>query len=268
MMHRRLLASVLALALVIQGAAWLSAAEDAPDGRVRSDADDGAQAKAAQPAESGASMRIVQILPLREAIAASKPERAPLPPEAQAPPQVKAEALAEKVVDRSASEGARSVASQGEWPAIELVYDGIGLDRYIVIAERIGRFHLLMEGRALGQAVSLRHRQILPSSAADLVTERPYLVSDPAIVARLPEHLPAGADRKNVLLLLRDWADRALWAEIREVASEKGLALAEIARVSGFYGEDWLGAYVVFETAITRGDGRSVALGRRLRLPG
>lgn len=267
MTHRRLLVSLLALTLVIQGVAWVSVAEDTPDEKVRSELVEGAPAKAVQPGERAPEARVVRVITLSETVAAKKPEAALPRPDVQAP-QVKAVPMPEQAAVPDTKQDAPSVATPGEWPAIELVYDAIGFDRYMAIAERIGRFHLLMEGRALGPAVSLRERLILQASTADFATERPYLVSDPAILERLPTNLPAGANRKGVLLLLRDWADRALWTEIRQVAAEKRLTLPEIVRVNGFYAEDWLGIYVMFEAAITRAEGRSVTLGRRLRLPG
>lgn len=167
-----------------------------------------------------------------------------------------------------------SPSMKGNRPVLEVAYEGIGFNRYLDIIERVGSFFVLLRsgaGPELGPELSLQKRTISAADGHDmglLAANRPHLVSDPRIKGRLKMiKLPANAYQDRVVLMLNKPFDSLLWETIRKTVAGHGLALKDIARVSGDYVEGGKGGvFLRLDTAVTRIGGKRIRLGRRLRV--
>lgn len=156
---------------------------------------------------------------------------------------------------------------EGERPVLALSYDSLGFERYIRLAEQLGRFHLLIDGQKLGPPVSLVQRRLLEQQNRSMATARPYRVTDAAITERLPPQLPRGASTRHAALVLHSWADRALWQAVEAAVAEQDVDFAAVEAVQGHYARGTASAYVELERAILRSSNRAIDLDKRIKLP-
>lgn len=163
---------------------------------------------------------------------ATEPPAAP-PPQKQTQPQTQPEPPAQAGPDQTppakttaapTSPPAAGGLKPGQYPPLVVEFDSIGFERYARITEQAGgAFFAYIGGEGLGPRVSLSGREPAASGpTADLATERPYLVSDPAVGERLaPLDLGERASRSSVVMLWPRWLDARAWDAIEAALREE-----------------------------------------------
>jgi hypothetical protein len=129
----------------------------------------------------------------------------------------------------------------GRYPALAVDYQSIGLDRYVRATEAAGgAFFAYFGTRGIGPQVSLAEgRPAAPAAPERLAIERPYLVSDPAIEAKLRAlGLPEEASRDSVVMLWPRDLDRRAWRAIEQALQDEALSGDQVAQVDARFGEE------------------------------
>ena len=151
---------------------------------------------------------------------------------------------------------------EGRLPGVVIDSRDVDLDRYLHLVESMGALFVLMNDNRLGPRISLRRGMALPGGLpGNLVRERPHVITDPRLLQRLGTvSLPADARRDRLLLLLTRRADRALWRDVADALSSKGLARSSVALVTGAWVESGRRISIRFDAATPRDGGSTVRL--------
>jgi hypothetical protein len=161
-------------------------------------------------------------------------QQSPLQPEpVQSPPPRPAVASATPSSTAPASPPAGGL-KPGQYPPLVVEFDTIGLDRYAQITEQAGgAFFAYVRGEGLGPRVSFSGREPpANSTGAELVTERPYLVSDPAVGERLAHlNLNEKASRSSVVMLWPRWLDARAWDAVEATLREEKIDGDQVIQV-------------------------------------
>jgi outer membrane biosynthesis protein TonB len=161
------------------------------------------------------------------------PTPPPQPTPVQSPPTRTAPTSATSSPAAPASPPAGGL-KPGQYPPLVVEFDTIGLDRYAQITEQAGgAFFAYVSGEGLGPRVSLSGREPpANSTGAELVTERPYLVSDPAVGERL-SHLSLNekVSRSSVVMLWPRWLDARAWDAVEAALREEKIVGDQVIQV-------------------------------------
>jgi hypothetical protein len=122
----------------------------------------------------------------------------------------------------------------GRYPALDVDFQTIGLERYVRATESAGgAFFAYLGARGLGPQISLtENRLVRTARQSELAIERPYLVSDPAIQQRLAGiDLPDGASQAAVVMLWPRDLDARAWRAIEEALRDDSVYSDQIAQI-------------------------------------
>ena len=196
------------------------------------------------------------------------PDVAPL-----APAQAAAAVPTDSVVSAVAPQPARNGGLRGgRYPALDVDFQTIGLERYVRATEAAGgAFFAYLGSRGLGPQVSLtENRLVRTARQTELAVERPYLVSDPAIQQRLEGiDLPEGASQTAVVMLWPRDLDARAWRAIEEALRDDAVYSDQIAQIDARFGggAERPEIQILGYTLLGDGGRRRLAQPRRIAVP-
>jgi hypothetical protein len=160
----------------------------------------------------------------------------------------------------------------GRYPALDVDFQTIGLERYVRATEAAGgAFFAYLGPRGLGPQVSLtENRLVRTARQTDLAVERPYLVSDPAIQQRLEGiDLPEGASQTAVVMLWPRDLDARAWRAIEEALRDDAIYSDQIAQIDARFGggAERPEIHILGYTLLGEGGRRRLAQPRRIAVP-
>jgi len=163
----------------------------------------------------------------------------------------------------------KKIASEnimGKWPILEVDYERIGFEQYLVIIQRLGRTFLLVKtdaGIRLGPEISFDKNRIFQEygDLSSLALERPHLISDQRMLGLLRSLDVSGElVTGQVVLLLDKSIDVILWDHIQKILDDHDVKLTQISKISGVYAKREGHIYFDLKSAIMRNKGQNITL--------
>ncbi len=212
--------------------------------------------------------------PAREATARPAPERPWEPPTVETQPPQPAEPQQAFLVPPTQSSKSSPAGGlrAGRYPALDVDFQAIGLDRYVRATEAAGgAFFAYLGTRGIGPQISLVDGKVVRAARqAELAVERPYLVTDPAIQLRLQDvPMPEGASLTSVVMLWPRDLDARAWRAIEEALREEAVFSDQVAQIDARFGEsaDLAEIQILGFTMLGEGGRRRLPQPRRVTVP-
>jgi hypothetical protein len=173
-------------------------------------------------------------------------EKSVLPKPKRQPPQLKkTETVSRKTPQQPTPASTTENKTEDTRPQFQLDYQNIGLEKYLAVAEKIGRLYTLKndgDRPLLGRQISFRDRRLSKSEDDSawrkeyLAVERPYLVKDDKLRPYLKVFsLSDTAYRDQLVFYLNKAFDEDLWDKVEMVLKKKKYKLSDIKSVKGQY---------------------------------
>ena len=187
------------------------------------------------------------------------------PPETKVKKKIKAP-KERKVVNNISKPRSVSLPPNREtYPQLEIDYSEIGLERYLIKVEEIGKIYLVHmsgergERRSIGRQVSFARRKLGDGTYGStwrkmkLAIDRPYSITDKELSMHIGRfELPINVMDGQLILFLTKPFDEKLWRALERQLQKQGFTLSDIAIVKGEYRSESQHVWIEITEAITK----------------
>ena len=161
-------------------------------------------------------------------------------------------------------------------PQFQFDYENIGLEKYLAVAEQIGRLYIVKydgDRPLLGRQISFRNSRLDKSEDDSawrnkhLAVDRPYLVIDEKLRPHLKGFfLPETAYRDQLVFYLNKTFDEDLWDKVEMVLKNTKYKLSDITSVKGQYVTYGRAILITITDAVTK-SGEDIYIKTSIALP-